>query len=148
MRVTITGGSDLIKSRLILGNPKLGEYISASGWFRNNHPTNNLIISSNQGQRSVILLPGQQAKAEFNNIEGNGIGIVQFQIRTINLSHDVDFSYWNLKYEKGSTITGWQPAPEDYLKVDENGNIEVSYTEPIHLQQFSLISRELKQEEV
>lgn len=52
------------------------------------------------------------------------------------------------KLEQGNIPTLWSPAPEDYVKVDVNGNIEISYTEPIHLQQFSLISRELSQEEV
>lgn len=52
------------------------------------------------------------------------------------------------KFEHGTTETAWSPAPEDYIKVDVNGNIEISYDTPIHIQQFSLISRELKQEEV
>jgi len=59
-----------------------------------------------------------------------------------------EYLYENIKLERGSVSTAYSPAPEDYVKVDVNGNIEISHTEPIHLQQFSLISRELKQEEV
>lgn len=147
-RVLITGGANVIKSALNLYLPKNGERISASGWFRNNHSSNSMIVSSNQGSKNIVIAPGQQFKVDFGNIEGNGVGLVQFQLRTYDAAHDIDFSYWNLKCEKGAFITAWQPATEDYIKVDENGNIEISYTEPIHIQQFSLISRELSQEEV
>jgi hypothetical protein len=147
-RVLITGGANVIKSALNLYLPKNGERVSASGWFRNNHSSNSMIVSSNQGSKNIVIAPGQQFKLDFGNIEGNGVGLVQFQLRTYDAAHDIDFSYWNLKCEKGAFITAWQPATEDYIKVDENGNIEISYTEPIHLQQFSLISRELSQEEV
>lgn len=44
--------------------------------------------------------------------------------------------------------TAWTPAPEDYVKIDVDGNMEISYDIPIHIQQFSLISRELSQAEV
>lgn len=147
-RITITGGSDIIKSILSLGTPRLGERVSLSFWIKNNHPTNNLILTSNQGGKTASISPGQQTKIEWNNIEGNGIGGVHIQLRVSDSSQEVDATYWRVKYEMNQITTPWSPAPEDYLKVDVNGNIEISHTEPIHLQQFSLISRELSQEEV
>ena len=64
------------------------------------------------------------------------------------LTSSGEVSLKNIKVEKGNKATDWTPAPEDYCKVDANGNVEISYNEPIHIQQFALISRELKQEEV
>lgn len=147
-RLTLTGGTDVMKSALSVITPKLGEKVSASGWFKNNHNSNSVIIHSNQGNKSLTINPGQQTRVQFADIEGNGVGAVQFQIRTTDPSHSVDITYWNLKYEKGVLVTPWSPAPEDYVKINGPGAIEISSDEPIHLQQFSLISRELSQEEV
>ncbi|WP_149913488.1 phage head spike fiber domain-containing protein [Sphingobacterium cavernae] len=147
-RVTTTGGTVVTKAVNSLAVPAVGEKVSVSFWVKNNHQTNNLLVRSNLESRSVTLTPGQQLKVEWLSIEGNGVGSVQVQFRATDVSHNIDATFWRIKLEKGATLSSWQPAPEDYIKVDENGNIEISYTEPIHLQQFSLISRELSQEEV
>lgn len=68
------------------------------------------------------------------------IGIIFNSTDTIELA--------GFKFEHGTIETSWSPAPEDYVKINGAGSIEISSDEPIHLQQFSLISRELSQEEV
>src|SRR5690606_8315406 len=57
-RVLITGGTNVIKSALNLYLPKNGERVSASGWFRNNHSINSMIVSSNQGSKNIVIAPG------------------------------------------------------------------------------------------
>jgi hypothetical protein len=147
-RIVTSGGTDIIR---ILQNifplPLFGVSYSISGWFKNNG-TKDIVVHSNLGNRLVTLAPGEARKIEFVNIIGNGSTSLQFQVRPSTISDNVDVTWWRLKGEIRNTISAWQPAPEDYVKVDVNGNIEISHTEPIHLQQFSLISRELSQEEV
>ncbi|WP_160067581.1 phage head spike fiber domain-containing protein [Sphingobacterium bovisgrunnientis] len=146
-RIVTSGGTDVIRLVQSLTIPALNTKSSLSGWFRNNGASN-IAIHSNLGASSTTLAPGEAKKIEFLDISGNGSTSLQFQARVTNVADVLDLIWWRLKFENKSTITAWQPAPEDYVKVDVNGNIEISYTEPIHLQQFSLISRELKQEEV
>src|SRR5690606_29581108 len=147
-RIVTTGGADIIRVlQNIFPSPVLGVAYSISGWFKNNG-AKDIVIHSNLGTRQTTSAPGEAPKIDFINIIGNGSTSLQFQVRPSTISDNVDVTWWRLKGEIRNTISAWQPAPEDYVKVDVNGNIEISHTEPIHLQQFSLISRELKQEEV
>lgn len=66
--------------------------------------------------------------------------------RILNSTDTIELA--GFKFEHGTIETSWSPAPEDYVKINGAGSIEISSDEPIHIQQFSLISRELKQEEV
>lgn len=143
-----SGGASLIKAITSLGTPKLDEIVSVSFWIKNAHPENTLILNSNQGSKTTAILPNQAIRVIWDGILGNGNGDVQIQLRSDDTAKDISVIVWRIKNERGTSVTSWLPAPEDYIKVDNNGNIEISYTEPIHLQQFSLISRELKQEEI
>src|SRR5690606_6620159 len=115
---------------------------------KNNHATNHLSVRNSRNLATQNVLPGQQLKVEWLGAKGDGANTFRLEFRGSAPEQDIDFTYWRIKTERGSIATTWQPAPEDYIKIDGAGNIEISHTEPIHLQQFSLISRELKQEEV
>src|SRR5690606_10115688 len=140
-RLVITGGSNILKSVVNLGVPKNEEVVTASFWIKNNHTADILIVASNQGGKTQTLSPGTAMRVIWDSIVGNGVGSVQLQLRIEDSSKTVDCTIWRVKYENGNNATAWQPAPEDYIKVDGNGNVEISYDEPIHIQQFSLISR-------
>ena len=88
---------------------------------------------------SKVVTSSNELIASFFTIEGDNIGI---PVGTKLYLRDYTIEV------QDSTISAWQPAPEDYVKVDGSGNVEISYDEPIHIQQLSLISRELTQGEV
>ena len=82
-------------------------------------------------------------------IDGTSVpaGSAYFNIGLGNTSIS-NYSVYDISIVYSDDFVDYKPAPEDYIKINDNGNIEISYTEPIHIQQFALISRELSQEEV
>ena len=75
---------------------------------------------------------------------------VTFPYNFINLENfwHMYYEFRDIKIEQGTQATPWTPAPENYIKEVGNGDLEISSDRTVHVQQFSLIGRELKQEEI
>lgn len=61
---------------------------------------------------------------------------------------DTKIYFKNWKIEKGTVETPWSIAPEDIVKIDANGNVEISSDVPVNIRSLSLVARQLKQSEV
>lgn len=111
-QIQTTGGTNVLKVLVSVYTPKLGEVITISGWFKNNG-SKDIYVYSNQGGRLFTLTPGSATRVVFEGIEGNGIGNVQFQLRTVAAADAMNITWWRLKAENGNKVSDWSPAPED-----------------------------------
>ncbi len=108
-----------------------------------------VVFTSELPKPGVLHFGGINSSLNDNKLKFEGIVAPEgAKFIFVYLSNDPSNIIPKIKIEKSSLSTTYSPNPSEYVKVDVNGNIEISYIEPIHLQQFSLISRELSQEEV
>lgn len=108
VRIQASGGTSTLKAVYNAYAPASGVACSGQIWVRNRSITQ-LIVHSNQGGRQETVLQSDGwKKIIWENIIGDGYGILQHQLRVLSVDDEIDCDVAFLQYEEKPYCTSWQ----------------------------------------
>lgn len=126
IRIYGNGGTSKIVCTVGSGVKSIsGQAYVYSLFIKNNHATNSIYYSTNIGQSSRLITPGESGVI-ITNATGNGTSYIQFNLNTHTAGDEFDITFWHPKIEIGSIATPWTPAPTDDIYVGDHGFFEGS----------------------
>jgi len=108
VRIQASGGTLPLKVVYSAYAPASGVACSGQIWVRNRSITPLIVHSNMGGRQETVLQSDGWKKIIWENIIGNGNGVVQHQLRVPNVDDEIDCDVAFLQYEEKPYCTSWQ----------------------------------------